>query len=70
MIPDSRAHLENLDITQCARLLQKVQKTTVTVKPSQTIVYAANIFFDKEECYSIFSTSEWRTSLLEYIHAP
>uniref|UniRef100_A0A2N9IKE7 Retrotransposon gag domain-containing protein n=1 Tax=Fagus sylvatica TaxID=28930 RepID=A0A2N9IKE7_FAGSY len=33
MLPEFRAHLENLDITQFAHLLQKARKTAVSVKP-------------------------------------
>ena len=33
MLPDYRAHLENLDIAQFAQLLQKVRKTTASMKP-------------------------------------
>jgi hypothetical protein len=33
MLPEFRAHLENLDITQFAPLLQKARKTTISVKP-------------------------------------
>jgi hypothetical protein len=33
MLPEFRAHLENLDISQFAPLLQKARKTTLSVKP-------------------------------------
>lgn len=34
MFPEYRTHLENLDIHQFAQLLQKAQKTALSVKPS------------------------------------
>ena len=33
MLPEFRAHLENLDISQFASLLQKARKTALSVKP-------------------------------------
>ena len=33
MLPEFRAHLENLDISRFAQLLQKAQKTALSVKP-------------------------------------
>ena len=33
MLPEFRAHLENLDISQFAPLLQKARKTVLSVKP-------------------------------------
>ena len=33
MLPEFRAHLENLDITRFAPLLQKARKTTISLKP-------------------------------------
>ena len=33
MSPEFRAHLENLDITRFAQLLQKARKTALSVKP-------------------------------------
>jgi hypothetical protein len=33
MLPEFRAHLENLDITRFAPLLQKARKTAISVKP-------------------------------------
>ena len=33
MLPEFRAHLENLDITRFAPLLQKVRKTAISLKP-------------------------------------
>ena len=33
MLPKFRAHLENLDITRFAPLLQKVRKTAISLKP-------------------------------------
>ena len=33
MLPEFRAHLENLDISQFAPLLQKARKTALSVKP-------------------------------------
>jgi hypothetical protein len=33
MLPEFRAHLENLDITRFAPLLQKARKTVISVKP-------------------------------------
>uniref|UniRef100_A0A2N9HNA1 Uncharacterized protein n=1 Tax=Fagus sylvatica TaxID=28930 RepID=A0A2N9HNA1_FAGSY len=33
MLPESRAHLENLDVSRFAQLLQKARKTALSVKP-------------------------------------
>ena len=33
MLPEFRAHLENLDITRFAPLLQKARKTAISIKP-------------------------------------